>query len=102
MPKDGYATAEGAPHSDESRHDDADQKAGRDDPGARTVSVAFVEDNAKHTDVESYAGRSGERLPFDYVWFTPAVDDEDPREKFKKSLERLRGSDNRDSRRRAP
>lgn len=60
------------------------------DPGARTVIVAFVEVDPKRTDVESYAERFGGRLPFDYVWFTPAVDDEDPCEKFRKSLERLR------------
>jgi hypothetical protein len=28
-------------------------------------------------------------MPFDYVWFTPAVDDEDPCEKFRKPLERM-------------
>jgi uncharacterized iron-regulated protein len=62
----------------------------RIDPGARTVSIGFVEVDPKRTDVESYAERFGGRLPFDYVWFTPAVDDEDPCEKFRKSLERLR------------
>lgn len=62
----------------------------RIDPAARTVSVALVEVNAKHASVETYAERFGGRLPFDYVWFTPAVDDEDPCEKFRKSLERLR------------
>ena len=62
----------------------------RIDPAARTVSVALVEVDAKRIDVESYAERFGGRLPFDYVWFTPAVDDEDPCEKFRKSLERLR------------
>jgi uncharacterized iron-regulated protein len=62
----------------------------RVDPGARTVSVALVEVDTKRANAESYAERFGGRLPFDYVWFTPAVDDEDPCEKFKKSLERLR------------
>ena len=62
----------------------------RIDPGTRTASVAFVEVDAKRADAESYAERFGGRLPFDYVWFTPAVDDEDPCEKFRKSLERLR------------
>ena len=62
----------------------------RIDPSALTVTVAFVEVNAKRAEAESYAGRFGGRLPFDYVWFTPAVDDEDPCEKFRKSLERLR------------
>jgi uncharacterized iron-regulated protein len=62
----------------------------RIDPGARIVSVAFVEVDPTRTNVESYAERFGGRLPFDYVWFTPAVDEEDPCEKFRKSLERLR------------
>jgi uncharacterized iron-regulated protein len=58
-------------------------------PGLRTASVAFREVDPKRVDVESYADRFGGRIPFDYVWFTPAVDDEDPCEKFRKSLERL-------------
>ena len=67
----------------------------RIDPGARTVSIALVEVDARRANAESYAERFGGRLPFDYVWFTPAVEDEDPCEKFKKSLERLRGSRDR-------
>lgn len=55
----------------------------RIDPGRRTVSVAFLEVDPRHPEVEG-------RWPFDYVWFTPAVDDEDPCETFRKSLERLR------------
>jgi len=67
----------------------------RIDPAARTVSIAFVEVDAKRTNVENYAERFRGRLPFDYVWFTPAVDDEDPCEKFRKSLEKLRSPGNR-------
>jgi uncharacterized iron-regulated protein len=59
-------------------------------PTARTASVAFLEVDPKRPDVDSYAARFDHALPFDYVWFTPAMDDEDPCEKFKKSLERLR------------
>ena len=59
-------------------------------PAARTASVAFLEVDPKRPDAESYATRFDHALPFDYVWFTPAVDDEDPCEKFRKSLERLR------------
>jgi uncharacterized iron-regulated protein len=62
----------------------------RVDPAARTVSIAFVEVDAKYANAESYAERFAGRMPFDYVWFTPAVDDEDPCEKFRKSLERLK------------
>ena len=60
-------------------------------PTARTASVAFLEVDPKRPDAASYAARFDHALPFDYVWFTPAVDNEDPCEKFKKSLERLRG-----------
>ena len=59
-------------------------------PMARTASVAFLEVDPKRLDVDGFAARFDHALPFDYVWFTPAVDDEDPCEKFKKSLERLR------------
>jgi uncharacterized iron-regulated protein len=58
-------------------------------PGVRTASVAFLEVDPTGADVESHAARFEGRLPFDYVWFTPAADDEDPCEKFRKSLERL-------------
>ena len=30
------------------------------------------------------------RMPFDYVWFTPRVDDEDPCEKFKSQFDGLK------------
>ena len=59
-------------------------------PGVRTASVAFLEIDPKRADAESYAARFEHRLPFDYVWFTPAVDDEDPCEKFRTPLERMR------------
>lgn len=59
-------------------------------PDVRTVSVAFLEVDPKRPNVEGYAERFEQRLPFDYVWFTPAVDDEEPCQKFRKSLERLR------------
>ena len=60
------------------------------DPGTRTVSIALLEVDGERTTVERYADRFSGRFPFDYVWFTPAVDDEDPCEKFRKSLERLK------------
>jgi hypothetical protein len=55
----------------------------RIEPAARTVSVAFLEVDARRTTPEGYAERLGGRLPYDYVWFAPAVDDEDPCEKFR-------------------
>jgi uncharacterized iron-regulated protein len=48
-------------------------------PGARVVSVAFVEVDRDRTTPESYAGRyAATRLPFDFVWFTPRANDDDP------------------------
>jgi uncharacterized iron-regulated protein len=59
-------------------------------PERLTVSVALLEVDPKRLDAASYAARLEPRLPFDYVWFTPAVDGEDPCEKFRQQLERLR------------
>ena len=58
-------------------------------PEASAASVAFLEVDPKNTNLESYTVRLGQR-PFDYVWFTPAVDDEDPCEKYRKQLDQLR------------
>jgi uncharacterized iron-regulated protein len=51
-------------------------------PEGETASVAFLE-------VAPGAGLPEPRV-FDYVWFTPRVDDRDPCERFRESLERLR------------
>ena len=60
-------------------------------PGTSVASVALLEVDARLTAPIEYAARwDGASLPFDYVWFTPRIDDVDPCEKFKKSLERLR------------
>jgi uncharacterized iron-regulated protein len=54
------------------------------------VSIAFVEVDERKTEPQEYAPDYGDgRLPFDYVWFTPRVDDRDPCEKFKPQFERL-------------
>ena len=61
--------------------------------GKRVASLAFVEVDANLTDPRDYAPQDGNgRLPFDYAWFTPSVDDEDPCEKFKPQLEHLKKS----------
>ncbi|MFQ5897334.1 MAG: ChaN family lipoprotein [Candidatus Methylomirabilia bacterium] len=60
-------------------------------PGETVISLAFVEVGDGETEPPAYARRFGrDRLPFDYVWFTPRLDDLDPCEKFRKELERLR------------
>lgn len=60
-------------------------------PAASIASVGFVEVRDGEMAPEAYASSFHRKaLPFDYVWFTPRVDDEDACEKFKKALERLR------------
>jgi len=60
-------------------------------PGTSVASVALLEVDAKLTAPVEYAARwDGGPLPFDYVWFTPRIDDVDPCEKFKQQLERLK------------
>ena len=59
-------------------------------PDKRVVSIAFVEVDKNKIEPQSYAqSYRDHRLPFDYVWFTPRVDDEDPCEKFRSQLERM-------------
>ena len=60
-------------------------------PGRRVVSVAFLEVLPDLTTPAAYARPlHAERLPFDYVIFTPRADDEDPCEKFRESLEKMK------------
>ena len=61
------------------------------EPESRVISIAFIEVDKHKTEPLSYAPSHPEgRLPFDYVWFTPRVGDEDPCEKFKSQLERMK------------
>lgn len=54
------------------------------------ASLAFLEVRDEHTDPAlDLAGRFGPRVPFDFVWFTPRLDDEDPCETFRPQLEEL-------------
>jgi uncharacterized iron-regulated protein len=60
-------------------------------PNKTVISIAFVEVDKQNIEPQSYALRyPNRRLPFDYVWFTARVDDEDPCEKFKSQLDRLK------------
>jgi len=53
-------------------------------PGSRTQSVAFLEVRDDRPDPAAYAAGFGvSTLPFDFVWFTPRVDDQDPCEQFR-------------------
>jgi uncharacterized iron-regulated protein len=59
-------------------------------PEASVISVAFLEVSRDRLDPTAYAPRSGRpTLPFDYVWFTPRVDDDDPCAAFAEHLKKL-------------
>jgi uncharacterized iron-regulated protein len=59
------------------------------DPQARVAALAFLEVRPGAATPGDYAARFEGRLPFDFVWFTPRADDEDPCARFEKSLQRL-------------
>jgi uncharacterized iron-regulated protein len=60
-------------------------------PDKRVISIAFVEVDKHKTEPQSYALLyPNGQLPFDYVWFTPRLNDEDPCEKFKSQFERMK------------
>lgn len=60
-------------------------------PGATVVSLTFLEVADDETETGAYAARFGSGMfPFDYIWFTPRLDDLDPCEKFGKRLKSLR------------
>jgi uncharacterized iron-regulated protein len=54
------------------------------------ASLAFLEVVADRIDPAAYGGWEEGEGPFDLVWFTPRVDDEDPCEKFRERLQRVR------------
>jgi uncharacterized iron-regulated protein len=60
-------------------------------PDRQVVSIAFVEVDGLKTkpDIYDLADATG-RAPFDYLWFTPRVDDEDACEKFKAQFEKFK------------
>lgn len=52
---------------------------GRIQPGTTTASLAFVEVQTAWNEPAAYAALfHATALPFDFVWFTPRLDDEDP------------------------
>lgn len=59
-------------------------------PGSTVTSVALLEVESGETQPAAYAAQFREGpLPFDYVWFTPRVDDADPCEQFRMQLKEL-------------
>jgi uncharacterized iron-regulated protein len=59
-------------------------------PQASVISVAFLEVSRDRLDPTAYTVWFGRpTLPFDYVWFTPRVDDDDPCAAFVDQLKKL-------------
>jgi uncharacterized iron-regulated protein len=59
-------------------------------PGASTISLALLEVQQGFDIPAAYASRfRRSTVPFDYVWFTPRVDDEDPCAQFREQLQKL-------------
>jgi uncharacterized iron-regulated protein len=63
-------------------------------PEARVVSLTFREVVDGRNTPDEYAEAMGEAaLPFDIVWFTPRISDEDACEAFRKALEKMAETD---------
>jgi uncharacterized iron-regulated protein len=52
-------------------------------PDATIATLAPLEVREEWTQPEQYAAPYGETLPFDWVWFTPRMDDDDPCARFR-------------------
>ncbi len=59
---------------------------------AGVLSVALLEVQEGWEDPRAAGAGFAGSLPFDYLWFTPRLDDEDPCERFRTQLEKLRTS----------
>jgi uncharacterized iron-regulated protein len=63
----------------------------RFEPDARIMSLGLVEVVQEARDPSAYAARFGvDALPFDFVWFTPVADPQDPCAKYADQLRRAR------------
>jgi len=59
-------------------------------PARQVVSIAFVEVAEADSEPDKYFSADAEgRAPFDYLWFTPRVDDADACEKFKAQFKKF-------------
>ncbi len=87
---DGAVLIAGAQHIRRDRG--APRKLERASAPDSLVSLAFLEVSGAHADAAGeLATHSCGAAPFDYVWFTPRVDDRDPCQKFEEQLKPLRG-----------
>lgn len=56
---------------------------------AKVITLAFVEVMQGQTDIGYYRQRWGEpQLPFDYIWFTPTADRDDPCEAYARYMKK--------------
>lgn len=54
---------------------------------AKILSIAWLEVVNEYGDMDQYAQRwGGEKIPFDYIWFTPRVDRPDPCKSFRQHM----------------
>jgi uncharacterized iron-regulated protein len=59
-------------------------------PRTSVISLAFLEVSQDLGEPTAYAARfHWQTLPFDYIWFTPRVDEQDPCAAFEESLKKL-------------
>ncbi|HYC57450.1 MAG TPA: ChaN family lipoprotein [Candidatus Binatia bacterium] len=59
-------------------------------PRLRVLSVAFLEVDGQMDDPAQYLRSFGEERAFDYAWFTPRVERQDPCIEFRQQLQRMR------------
>ena len=60
------------------------------EPSAAIVAIGALEVRHELVAPRQYAALlHGNRLPFDYVWFSPRAGNTDPCEEFRKQLERM-------------
>ncbi len=60
-------------------------------PGRAVTTVGMIEVIAEMTEPEAYVAAMGSDSPlFDFLWFTPRVDEEDPCVKYAEQLKRMR------------
>lgn len=63
-------------------------------PGGTVRSLGFLEVDKDKSAPEDYAANfHAQTLPFDFVWFTPRVDDLDPCEKYRERLKEMQKND---------
>lgn len=93
-PADGAVLIAGAQHVRTDRG--VPVFAARSEPPRRLAALALVEVRSGVDDPIRYRQVfAAGSLPFDYVWFTPALDRADPCEKFSKQLDKLKNNTSR-------